>query len=59
VNTEAEKYRLAARAALQLAHRATDEARKASWLRHFEEWTRLAEEAEEADEPDGAERTGK
>jgi hypothetical protein len=46
MNTEAEKYRGAAQAALQQAHRATDEAAKASWLRHYEEWTRLAEEAE-------------
>jgi|tagenome__1003787_1003787.scaffolds.fasta_scaffold20141499_1 hypothetical protein len=46
LNTKAEKYRLAARAALQLAHRAKDEAGKASWLRHYEDWTRLAEEAE-------------
>jgi hypothetical protein len=48
VNTESEKYRRAAKAALQLAHEAKDEASKASWLRHFEEWTRLAEEAERA-----------
>lgn len=53
MSTESEKYRMAAKAALGLAEKAKDEESKASWLRHFDEWTQLAEEAEEA------ERSGK
>jgi hypothetical protein len=48
MGTESEKYRMAAKAALGLAEKAPDEASKASWLRHFEEWARLAEEAEKS-----------
>ena len=50
MSTESEKYRMAAKAALALAEKAKDNASKASWLRHFEEWTRLAEEAEKAEQ---------
>jgi hypothetical protein len=53
MSTESDKYRMAAKAALGLAAKAEDEASKASWLKHFEEWTRLAEEIEEV------ERSGK
>ena len=48
MSTESEKYRMAAQAALGLAEKALNEASRASWLKHFEEWTRLAEEAEKA-----------
>jgi hypothetical protein len=49
MTTESEKYRMAAQAALGLAEKALNEASRASWLKHFEEWTRLAEEAEKAE----------
>ena len=53
MSSSSDKYRMAAHAALGLALKAIDEESKASWLRHFDEWTQLAEEAEEA------ERSGK
>jgi hypothetical protein len=47
VTTPAEKYRLAAKAALELAHQAKNEATKASWLKRYKAWTRVAEEHEQ------------
>ena len=49
MNREAEKYRLAAEAALKHALNAKDKAKTASWLKHYKEWTRLAEEAERSE----------
>jgi hypothetical protein len=50
VNPEAQKYRRAAAVALSHAHRAKNETVKASWLKYHEEWTRLAEEIERAEQ---------
>lgn len=52
MSSESKKYRMAAKAALGLAVKAIDEESKTSWLRHFDEWTQLAEEAEEAEKSD-------
>jgi hypothetical protein len=49
MSSESEKYRMAAQAALGLALKAMDEESKAKWLKHFDEWTQLAEVAEEAE----------
>jgi hypothetical protein len=48
---ESEKYRRAAKVALAKAHTTTDEESKASWLQHYEEWTRRAEELGRAGAP--------
>jgi len=42
----AEKYRRAAIAAQAQAHKAMEPAAKEAWLRHVNEWSRIADELE-------------